>query len=187
MKNSYDKHYLEENLFGAAYGELIEFFENYEHKGKVLDLGCGQGRDSIELAKMGYTVHGVDSSIVGLEQMERDAKKFNLNITSSCEDIYSSDIPEDFDIILLDSMFHFYKKDLDNEKDLLIKILKQSKNNSIIAIFMQKGKEREKVLKTIVEKSLEYTILEDKYIDYESYYSAKYLMYIIKKIRFIAK
>lgn len=47
MTVAYDKYYQTANLFGEPYLELIEFFSEYPMKGKVLDLGCGQGRDAI--------------------------------------------------------------------------------------------------------------------------------------------
>lgn len=58
----YDKYYETENLFGKPYAELIEFFNNYDHKGCLIDIGCGQGRDCIPLARLGYKVTGIDNS-----------------------------------------------------------------------------------------------------------------------------
>jgi hypothetical protein len=42
MKTAYNKYYLQENYFGDPYPELIDFFENYPTRGKLLDVGCGQ-------------------------------------------------------------------------------------------------------------------------------------------------
>ncbi|RXV63781.1 methyltransferase domain-containing protein [Fusibacter sp. A1] len=66
-KVPYDDYYLEENYFGDPYPGLEAFFKAYSPKGKVLDLGCGQGRDSLFLAGLGYEVVGVDHSKVGIE------------------------------------------------------------------------------------------------------------------------
>ena len=57
---TYDKHYQTPNYFGEPYPELLSFFSKYKPKGHVLDLGCGQGRDAIAMARMGYKVTGVD-------------------------------------------------------------------------------------------------------------------------------
>ena len=75
----YDKHYLVEDYFGKPYKEVVDFFKNHQPKGTVLDLGCGQGRDSLAIAKLGYCVTGVDHSKVGIDQMIHRAKKLGLN------------------------------------------------------------------------------------------------------------
>ena len=63
----YDKYYKTEELFGQPYPELIDFFKNYEPKGNIIDLGCGQGRDSISFARLGYKVTGNDNSKVSID------------------------------------------------------------------------------------------------------------------------
>jgi len=85
---SYDKYYKEIKYFGSAYKGMLAFFEKYEDKGTLLDLGCGQGRDSLELAKLEYSVTGIDISSVGIENMLFEAKKLKLNVVGLVEDIY---------------------------------------------------------------------------------------------------
>ena len=75
----YDKYYEVEDLFGEPYPELIDFFRRYEPKGKMIDLGCGQGRDLIYLARLGYIVTGIDNSKVGIDQMNSISEKEGLN------------------------------------------------------------------------------------------------------------
>ncbi len=62
MPANYDKYHQTENLFGEPYPELMTFFENYNRKETLIDVCCGQGRDCISLARMGYTVTGIDNS-----------------------------------------------------------------------------------------------------------------------------
>ena len=61
MTVAYSKNYQTENLFGEPYPELIDFFTNYRNKGRLLDLGCGQGREAIPVARLGFEVTGIAS------------------------------------------------------------------------------------------------------------------------------
>ena len=90
-KIAYDTYYQTENLFGNPYPELISYFKSLPRKGKILDLGCGQGRDAISLARMDFEVVGVDHSKLGIEQMEKIAKDENLSLTGLVADIYQYD------------------------------------------------------------------------------------------------
>lgn len=49
-------------------------------KGSVLDFACGTGRNSIWLAKKGFTVLGADISDIGLQRLETSAKENQLEI-----------------------------------------------------------------------------------------------------------
>jgi cyclopropane fatty-acyl-phospholipid synthase-like methyltransferase len=46
----------------------------------ILDIGCGTGRHSIELAKRGYKVTGVDISLGMLSQAEKTAKQAKVEV-----------------------------------------------------------------------------------------------------------
>lgn len=185
----YDKYYKTENLFGNAYPQLIKYFNQYQPKGKVLDMGCGQGRNAIPFARLGYDVTGIDNSKVGLEQMLKKAKKEKLNIKGIVKDIYTFDNFKNFDIVLLDSMLHFEKQDLQKETGLINKIAKDIKQNGLICVCIQDNGNKVNILKKIIEKTkLDFEVLNNssliyKFEDKESGHKSetKYCMYIIKK------
>ncbi|MGR9049798.1 class I SAM-dependent methyltransferase [Halobacillus faecis] len=182
-KPVYDTHYQEQNYFGNPYPGLLAFFETYEPKGHVLDLGCGQGRDSLCLGRLGYTVTGVDVSTVGLDQMNQAACDEQLNVTGKVGDVYTYPIREEHDIVLMDSMLHFYKRDVENETKLLQRIASELKNGGVLAIFMIQGVKREIYLKRVLdEMEVVWEVLADHYTDYPEF-DARYHMYMIKKVR----
>ena len=180
--NIYNKYYKDTNYFGNPYIGLRSFFKKHKPKGKVLDLGCGQGRDSIYISKCGYEVVGLDTSKVGINQLNIIAKKDGLPLKGIVEDAYTFPITNDFDIVLLDSMFHFYKNDIEKESELIIKIAEELKTGGIICNFMLKGKTREQVLKSTVNSLvIKFEVLHDEYTPYPEFKST-FHMYIIRKL-----
>lgn len=192
MKVEYDKHYQTDNLFGDPYPELIDFYATIKEKGNLLDLGCGQGRDAIPLAKLGFAVTGIDYSKVGIDQLNKMAEKENLSLTGLVADIYSYSNFDKFEFILLDSIFHFGKKERTKEVDFLNRLIEQSRPNTLITICIQKTGKKLAILESIIsgKKNLETInqteliyIYEDKASNHRS--ETKYEMMVIKKLNII--
>lgn len=74
MTATRDKYYQIDNLFGDPYPELLTFFSEFHKKGKVLEFGCGQGRDAIALARIGYSVTRLDNSKGSIDQLNQIGK-----------------------------------------------------------------------------------------------------------------
>ncbi|MEO9802993.1 MAG: methyltransferase domain-containing protein [Reichenbachiella sp.] len=187
MSIVYNKYYETENLFGNPYPELIEYFRNYIDKGKVLDLGCGQGRDSIALARLGFEVIGVDHSQVGIDQMNKIARAENLTLEGRVEDIYTYEEFSLYDFILLDSMFHFEKRDLKKETGLIRKILTHAKTGCLVVVCLQDTGRKvsilnetldEQLLKRLADMKFEY-IFEDSETEHHS--RTEYRMIAVRK------
>jgi 2-polyprenyl-3-methyl-5-hydroxy-6-metoxy-1,4-benzoquinol methylase len=166
MSNSYDKHYQTENLFGDPYPELIQFMAENPDKGTLLDVGCGQGRDAIELARLGYTVTGIDRSKVGIEQMNQISKAEKLNLHGLVADIYAFNRFHEFDIILLDSIFHFTEKDQEKELGLLRKIGSQINSGSMIIVCIQDTGNKVLILNQAIDKARKLKRLKDLAFSY---------------------
>ena len=190
MSVEYDKYYQTKDLFGSPYPELIEFYSKIENKGRLLDLGCGQGRDSIPLAKLGFLVTGIDNSKVGIEQLNNIARKEGLTLKGYTEDIYNFSNFDEFEFILLDSMFHFGKKEREKETELLNRLIDNSKLDALITICIQKTGNKVGILNSIVlnngnlvlvdQTDLVYTF-EDKDSNHRS--ETEYKMMTLRKVK----
>jgi 2-polyprenyl-3-methyl-5-hydroxy-6-metoxy-1,4-benzoquinol methylase len=53
----------------------------------ILSLGEGEGRNAVYLAKCGFNVTAVDSSIVALEKTQKLALENGVSLTTICEDL----------------------------------------------------------------------------------------------------
>ncbi len=188
--SSYDQQYKEENLFGAPYSEFVDFMETWQPKGRVLDIGCGQGRDSLFLVEQGYNVTGIDASEVGISQMLEYASSKNLNIKGIVADFYAYEFTETYDVIVLDSILHFAKADLQKELKLLERLCSSLAVGGIICLFVHKSKAKEKQLKGFfAERFPAWCCLKDSYIDYTYFEKAsnfkasfQYHMYFMQNV-----
>ncbi len=166
MAVTYDKHYQTVNLFGEPYPELIDFFDAIQEKGKLLDLGCGQGRDAIALARIGYDVTGVDSSRVGIEQMNRIASEEKLMLEGIVADIYEFKNFRSFDIVLMDSMFHFAKPDKEREIAFIKRVLAEIKLGGLFVVCIQDVGSKVKILRDTLALYKKIKLVADKHFTY---------------------
>lgn len=60
--------------------------------GKALDIGMGQGRNSLHLARLGWDVTGVDISDEGVRHATAEAKKANLSVQAHRQDFATFDL-----------------------------------------------------------------------------------------------
>jgi cyclopropane fatty-acyl-phospholipid synthase-like methyltransferase len=84
MTDSFDRVYGKPDdpfYYGLNPSKELEVFLNEAHPptGEALDLGCGEGRNSLLLAHYGYHVHAVDSSSQGMQKLEKYAYSQGLD------------------------------------------------------------------------------------------------------------
>jgi len=83
----------------------------------ILDLGCGVGRHSLELARRGFKVTGVDRTKLYLEQASEKAAQEGLNIEFIQEDMRTFCQPDTFDAVInLFTSFGYFEDSEDDRK-----------------------------------------------------------------------
>ncbi len=78
--NRFDRFYAGEKLaFGEKPSEyLSDLVNGARASGRALDIGAGDGRNSLYLAQVGFDVTAIDTSQVGLDKLERLARSRGL-------------------------------------------------------------------------------------------------------------
>ncbi len=74
---------------------------------RVLDIGCGEGKDAVFFAKCGYWVTAFDISGPGIEKAKKLAEHNQTNVNFFQADIFDFRPEGEFDIIFSSGMFHF--------------------------------------------------------------------------------
>jgi 2-polyprenyl-3-methyl-5-hydroxy-6-metoxy-1,4-benzoquinol methylase len=89
------------------------------HRGTILELGCGNGRISINLAKMGFNVTGIDiSSLCVNDAIKRAKEKKIKNVQFICGDMRNLDtaIRSKYDVVIsIWTSIGFYDKQTDEK------------------------------------------------------------------------
>lgn len=75
--------------------------------GRVLDVGCGMGRNAIYLAKCGFTVDAIDFSQESIDWAKENARKDNVKVNFICDSIFNfTAAPERYDYIYESGCLH---------------------------------------------------------------------------------
>ena len=100
---NYGKKYDNEIYTQGTIGEcdFIEAELKSDKTLKILDVGCGTGRHSIELTKRGYEVTGIDLSESQLSRAKEKAKNNNLKIDFQKQDARNSPFSNEFDVAIM--------------------------------------------------------------------------------------
>jgi len=100
---NYGRKYDAENFTAGTMGEcdFIEKELGYNKGLKILDVGCGTGRHSIELTRRGYNVTGIDLSESQLQRAREKATAENLDITFLRHDARHLPFNGEFDLAIM--------------------------------------------------------------------------------------
>lgn len=92
-----------ESFTQGTLGE-VDFIEqeiNFNKSTKILDVGCGTGRHSIELAKRGYCITGIDLSTDQLQRAKEKAEEAGVQVTFFQKDARDFCFPNQFDLSIM--------------------------------------------------------------------------------------
>ena len=105
---------------------------------RVLDIGCGEGKDAVFLAKCGYAVTAFDISEQGIEKAKRLAEHNKVQVRLFRADLFDYRPDTEYDIIFSSGTLHFMPQ---SERKDFFDSLKSHTNASgihAVNVFVQK-------------------------------------------------
>ena len=82
---------------------------------KLLDIGCGEGKDAVFFARCGYNVSAFDISEAGLEKTKRLAEKAHVHVRTFRANLWDYRLSEQYDILYSSGVLHYIKPELKDE------------------------------------------------------------------------
>ncbi len=96
---NYDKESFTQGTIGEC--DFIEKEIEYNKEAQILDIGCGTGRHSIELARRGYKVVGIDLSESMLTRAKQKAAEQDLQVKFEKHDARKISYLDQFDLVIM--------------------------------------------------------------------------------------
>ena len=131
--------------------EIVKLFREHGVK-RVLDLGCGSGRNVVYLAKNGFDVSGIDIAEVGINLTREWLNKENLHADLKVGNIYERLPYKDnyFDAVISTQALHHER--IQNIRKAILEIERILKPQGLIYVTFRKRKFRKFYPKlTIIE------------------------------------
>lgn len=125
--------WIEDHSTEKFWGDNFDYFKELLPEGRVLEIGCGAGRDAQELIKMGYDYYGMDITAKLIES----ARKLNPSGKFEEANLYDFRADEPFDGFWCAAvLIHLPKERID---EALQSIKKNLKSKAIGFIAMKEG------------------------------------------------
>lgn len=129
--------------------QLIELLK-LPQNARILDLGCGQGRISIPLAKKGYQVTAMDGSLTLLNEAKRVGHLEGVDIHFVLGDMRSLSFMNEFDVVLNLGTAFGYIEDSSDERIILQRVCDALKTGGT---FIQDLENRERKIRGYVHRT----------------------------------
>jgi tellurite methyltransferase len=117
-ENSYDQKYAGKEYYwgktpSKMCDQVLELIKpNANSHPKLIDLGCGEGRNAVYFARHGFDVLGLDISMPGLEKTRKYAEESGVNVATIHSDIINYELEDVYDVIFSTGTLHFLSPEM---------------------------------------------------------------------------
>ena len=97
----------DDHLASLITQQTLRYFRDHRPPGRMLDIGAGEGADSIRMAKLGWQVSAIDSSAVAVDKIRALAAREGVDVRAQTGDLASLELEEVFDLIICNGVLHY--------------------------------------------------------------------------------
>lgn len=122
LDNPYDERYSGQDFYwGKQPSEMcdrvIEIVRpSSGYRPRLIDLGCGEGRNAVYFAQNGFDVIGVDISLPGLEKTQKYAGEAGVRVEAVQADIINFRLEDTYDVVFSTGTLHYLPADVRIER-----------------------------------------------------------------------
>lgn len=95
--------------------EILRLMPPQNKEISVIDIGCGEGKDAVFLARCGYKVSAFDVTDTGIEKTKRLAEKAGVYVDAFKANIMDFRLEREYDILFSSGVFHYIPPELRGE------------------------------------------------------------------------
>ena len=142
MTNQYDEKYKQEGYYWGKRPssnclKVLDLMPPVRRL-RLLDIGCGEGRNAVFFARNGYHVTAFDLSPAGVEKTRRMASEAGVTIEVFQADLHEFRLAEPFDILFSTGTLHYIRKPLRSEILAHYKELTRRDGLNVFTTFVKK-------------------------------------------------
>ena len=97
------------DTFGPPSEEILALLPRLPTGSKILDLGCGDGRNALPFAAAGFEVHAIDKSSRGIERLLTRASEHGVSIDAWVQDLSDYTPNQSYDVIITHGVLHLLR------------------------------------------------------------------------------
>lgn len=123
-------------LFGSSPNKTITEFENlFDKNSMILDVGCGDGKNAVYLARQGFeNIDAFDLSEAAIEKLKRISEKEKLKINAQVKSLQEFNFEKQYDLVLSFGVYHFVPEQ--EWKSFILKAQQNTKRGGVHIIQM---------------------------------------------------
>lgn len=143
-ESPYDQWYASQEYYwgkkpSAICDKVIEIIRpSSYYRPRLLDLGCGEGRNAVYFARHGFEVVGLDLSLTGLGKTRRYAKEVGVHVETIQADIVTYELKDVYDVIFSTGTLQYLPTEVRSQRFQSYKECTSPNGINVLSVFVEK-------------------------------------------------